>query len=81
MDRREYLPIYHAIRYKFTNNIFKDLPDMLSAYLYEFPEKFNLYFDPNITLEDIFEYIAINYKDKSKSLMDMVVEYVEGVNG
>lgn len=81
MTQREYLAIYNAMKYKYTNNIFKDLPGMLSAYLLAYPDKFELYFNPLITIEDVLEYIAKHYNGEESTLMDIIIEFIEGPNG
>lgn len=81
MDHKEQLAIYHPIKYKYTNNIFKDLPDMIITYLYAYPEKFKLYFNQMITIEDVLEYIAKHFDNSNQSLIDCVIEYVEGCHG
>lgn len=71
--------IYVASDIKFRNNIFPQLPYLISVYLMVHPEKAELYFTKKIKLKDLLRYIHITFiRNKYTNIMDAVVAYIEG---
>ena len=78
MQLKDKLFIYHSIRFKYKNNIFKNLGDIICAYIYHHPDLADVYLNPLIKVENLLNYLASqNLKDKG-DLLRNIVEYVEG---
>lgn len=71
--------IYVASDIKFRNNVFPQLPFLVSSYLMVHPEKAEIYFTKNIKIKDLLKYIHITFiRNKYTNIMDAVKAYIEG---
>ena len=71
--------IYVASDIKFRNNVFPQLPFLVSSYLIVHPEKAEIYFIKNIKIKDLLKYIHITFiRNKYTNIMDAVKAYIEG---
>lgn len=71
--------IYVASDIKFRNNIFPQLPFLVSSYLMVHPEKAELYFTKDIKMKDLLKYIHVTFiRNKFKTIMEAVKAYIEG---
>ena len=71
--------IYVASDIKFKNNVFPQLPFIISTYLMVYPEKAEMYFAKDIKLEDLLKHIHITFiRNKYSTVMDAVKTYIEG---
>ena len=71
--------IYVASDIKFRNNVFPQLPFLVSSYLMVHPEKAETYFTKNIKIKDLLKYIHITFiRNKYTNIMDAVKAYIEG---
>lgn len=71
--------IYVASDIKFRNNVFPQLPFLVSSYLMVHPEKAEIYFTKNIKIKDLLKYIHITFiRNKYTNIMDAVKSYIEG---
>ena len=71
--------IYVASDIKFRNNVFPQLPFLVSSYLMVHPENAEIYFTKNIKIKDLLKYIHITFiRNKYTNIMDAVKDYIEG---
>ena len=71
--------IYVWTHYKYQNPIIPRLPDLITSYLIENPNKMDYYFNPNITVADLIKHLANSYsKNKEMNLLEEIKLFMEG---
>ncbi len=72
------IEINYFIHNKFKNNVLPRIPDLITSYLIDNPDKIDLYFDKNLNVDSILKYLASAFKEtKNIKLLDEIVKYVE----
>lgn len=71
--------IYVWAHYKYQNQIIPILPDLITSYLLEYPNKMDYYFNPNITVFDLIKHLANSYsKSQEMDLLEEIKLFMEG---
>ncbi len=66
------------IRNKYQNNIIPRIPEYITSYLLDNPNKINLYFNKDIKLNTMLDFIALEYKkNPNVKTIDLIIKYVE----
>ncbi len=69
------------IHNKYQNNIIPRIPELITTYLLENKDKLNLYFNKNITINELLNYISKEFKNNPNAkLIDLITSYVEKNN-
>ena len=70
---------YVWMHYKYKNTVFPILPELITSYIIDNPDKLDLYLDKKVKVDKLLEYVANKYKEsKENKLLDYVIEFVEG---
>ena len=84
MKYEDYIAIETPLTYKYQNILLPELVVILRDYLFEHPDKFNIYVNDIVNVEDLIRHIASNKELQSKEeietkdILDIVIQYVEG---
>ena len=71
--------IYVWVKYKYQNPIIPRLPEIITTYLLENPNKIDYYFNPNILVADLIKYLANSYsKNQEMDLLEEIKIFMEG---
>ena len=71
--------IYVWVHYRYQNPIIPRLPDLITSYLIENPNKMDYYFNPNITVSNLIKHLANSYsKNKEMNLLEEIKLFMEG---
>ena len=71
--------IYVWVHYRYQNPIIPRLPDLITSYLIDNPNKMDYYFNPNITVADLIKHLANSYsKNREMNLLEEIKLFMEG---
>lgn len=66
------------IKNKYQNNIIPRIPEYVTKYVFEHKDKYKLYLNENININDILTFIANEFKqNRNAKVIDLIIEYVE----
>lgn len=86
MKYEDLIGIETPIKYKFQNKMIPELVEIIRDYLFENPNKFNLYLSENVAVENLLRYLITvdtlknNYDLSTGDILKEIIKYVEGSN-
>ena len=86
MKYEDLIGIETPIKYKFQNKMIPELVEIIRDYLFENPNKFNLYLSENVAVENLLRYLITadtlknNYDLSTGDILREIIKYVEGYN-
>lgn len=86
MKYEDLIGIETPIKYKFQNKMIPELVEIIRDYLFENPNKFDLYLSENVTVENLLRYLITvdtlknNYDLSTGDILKEIIKYVEGYN-
>ena len=86
MKYEDYIGIETPIKYKYQNLLIPELSTIIKDYLFQYPDKLNLYLDKRINVDSLIKLISKNEKLRTKcnvepvDILDVVKEYIENAN-
>ena len=68
------------IENKYKNNLYPELPKMITSYIIDNPDKLDLYLDKNIDTNKLFDHLYTTFKKTKKinRVMKDIIAIVEG---